>query len=149
MKKLILIRFGMGPMPEVSQTLAPHFAKKGELLIVPGSVISIFETNSDRRLIAQQLRAIPGCVFFLLEASEENLSIHLPEPLDTDILKSLNITAQPQQSGRRSASMQIEEPQEKGLVYYRAKLESALKADRFEQAAIYRDKIKEIEENEE
>lgn len=135
MKKLVLIRFGLMPMPEVTQVLGPHFVGQGEMLVMPGAIISTFTTNSEREEIAKQLSEIPGCVFFLVEARQDCLSIELPEPLKSEISRSLGL------------DVPTNVPQH-DLTYYRKQLNVAIESEDFEQAATLRDKIKEIEENE-
>lgn len=76
MTQVILIRFGEMPNPAITAILAPHMIGKAIATPVPGAIMSVFNTNSDVALIAQQLKEL-GPNFFIFK--REDAKFNLPE----------------------------------------------------------------------
>ncbi len=127
MKKMILFRFGQGPNPAVSQVLNQHMAGKGELLPIPGAIISFFHTESDLELIDTQLKKLDQVIYILTDITETPYSITLPGGVGENLKKFLSKHGQAQPVT---------------LQYLRDKLDRAIEAEDFETAAIFRVKIK-------
>jgi hypothetical protein len=76
MTQVILIRFGETPNPAITAILAPHMIGKAIATPVPGAIMSVFNTESDVALIAQQLKEL-GPNFFIFK--REDAKFNLPE----------------------------------------------------------------------
>lgn len=76
MTQVILIRFGEVPNPAITAILAPHMIGKAIATPVPGAIMSVFNTESDVALIAQQLKEL-GPNFFIFK--REDAKFNLPE----------------------------------------------------------------------
>lgn len=66
MKKVILIRFGDTPNPAITNALIPHIHGKAMAFPAPGSIISIFETNSELSAIDSSVNQT-GALYFLMD----------------------------------------------------------------------------------
>lgn len=78
MQKLILVRFGNQPSPVVSMALQPHIIGQAFAGPIPGAIMSVFNTNSTKEKIANDLKET-GAFFMLMSAAEAQ--VNLPEEL--------------------------------------------------------------------
>lgn len=87
MRTLVLVRLGMTPNPAVTMALAPHFAgKKPVAFPIPGSIISVFQTESSIEEVSESIKET-GALFFLMNLSQAQ--VNLPDEV-MDIVNPFN-----------------------------------------------------------
>ena len=94
MQKVTLLRFGT-PNPAVSQVIAPFINGKGSATIIPGAVLSVFNTESsidEIAEIAEALREIGA--LFLIQPWNPN-TMGMPKELVKEVERVLGATPAP------------------------------------------------------
>lgn len=89
MKKLVLVRLGLSPNPQVTAALLPHMSPNPVAFPIPGAIVSVFETQSSIDEVAQAVKET-GSLFFLMDM--ESARINLPE----EIMELIGSAEQPQ-----------------------------------------------------
>jgi len=74
---MILVRFAFGPSIEVNKVLVEHMTQRGSMTVLPGVVVTVFDTDSTIAQIDTDLRAID--VFYTLsEMNDETFKGNVP-----------------------------------------------------------------------
>ena len=106
MKKLILVRmFAQGPNPRVTAVLARHMSQNPNRPIAfpaPGCVVTVFETESDVKVITEELRTVG--VFFIL-ADIESAGVILPMEIMTVCQNYIGTPSNPAPTAERQFSL--------------------------------------------
>lgn len=89
MKKLVLVRLGGTPNPQVTAALLPHMAPNPVAFPIPGAIVSVFETQSSIDEVSQAVKET-GSLFFLMDM--ESAKINLPE----EVMELVGLAEQPQ-----------------------------------------------------
>lgn len=93
MKKLILIRIGQVPNPQVTAALIPHMTGRPVAFPIPGAIVSVFDTESSLDEVNESVKST-GAFFFLTEF--ENSKMHLPEEVMEILGESIGTPPQPE-----------------------------------------------------
>lgn len=101
MKKLVLIRIGQVPNPQVTAALIPHMTGRPVAFPIPGAIVSIFDTESSLHEVSESVKET-GAFFFLTEL--ENSKINLPE----EVMELVGLRDQPQDQPQ-SAEQTVDE----------------------------------------
>ena len=78
MKKLVLIRIGQVPNPQVTEALVPHMTGRPVAFPIPGAIVSIFDTPHSIEQVSKSVKEV-GVFFFLVEF--DKMQFELPEPV--------------------------------------------------------------------
>ena len=88
MKKLVLVRLGGAPSPEVSAALIPHMTGRPIAFPIPGAIVSVFETQSSIDEVHESVKET-GALFFLMDI--QTAKINLPE----EIMEAIGVSQPP------------------------------------------------------
>lgn len=78
MKKLVLIRIGQVPNPQVTEALVPHMTGRPVAFPIPGAIVSVFDTPHSIEEVSESVKET-GVFFFLVEF--DKMQMHLPEEI--------------------------------------------------------------------
>lgn len=78
MKKLVLIRIGQVPNPQVTEALVPHMTGRPIAFPIPGAIVSVFDTPHSIEEVSESVKQT-GAFFFLVDF--DKMQMHLPEEI--------------------------------------------------------------------
>lgn len=129
MRNLLLIRFDLAPRRDVSQVLSNHMKGKGNMIGMPGVVMTTFTTESDIEDIHKELSQLEDCFYVLTNPTKDTVKVSLPEPINRVINKEID--NKPVSKEERIATLT-------------RRMNQAVQEQRFEDAADLRDLINDI-----
>lgn len=92
MKTYFLIRFDRFPRQEVTKILMKYMneEEKPQFITTPSTLITIFKSESSYKEIYSALGKIePPVAFFLIDVSDADVAIHMPENITLPIMEYL------------------------------------------------------------
>lgn len=92
MKKVVLIRIGQVPNPEVTAALAPHMTGRPIAFPIPGAIVSVFDTPHSLEEVSESVKQT-GVFFFLVEF--DKMQMHLPDEVMGAVSRAIGTPTQP------------------------------------------------------
>ena len=134
-KTFVLLRMDFAPRPDVTQALVPHMVPDtGKINVMPGVVISVFESLSSIEQIRKSLNQCNGILYVCFEATKENIITQLPGKLGNAIVDQINPVEEKLIDAKLIKQLQQQ-------------LDAAVQEQDFEEAAKLRDQINNLKKS--
>lgn len=133
LKKYFLIRFDKEPRKDVNQALITFIETEDtQFIATPSTMLTLFKSSTPYNVIWKALGALrPVTAFFLIDVTDCDFAIHMPDDLTKKISEFL---------GTRIVNQEEYLPTE-DVVELNKRLKQAIAEEQFELAATIRDRI--------